>query len=309
MSGLVKPKEYKVEDSNIALLGSDLDKKVRQAAAGTEKAWDAAGKQPGTQIWRIEKFKVIAWPKEQYGSFYDGDSYIILNTYKKPDAPKFYWNIHFWLGKYTTQDEAGTAAYKIVELDDLFGIEPVQYREVMVHESDKFLTLFNNNIKLLSGGVESGFKHVEPTKYQPRLLHVKGKKKIRVTQVDLNRSSLNSGDVFILDHGLKIYQFNGSKAGPMEKQKGAGITRALKEERKSQAQVIVVEETDSGADAEAFWGCLVGGKGTIKTAEEGGSDDAADKAGQSIRRLMHLSDASGKMEFKLIAEGLAINKF
>jgi len=178
----------------------------------------------------------------------------------------------------------------------------------MGHESDKFLTLFNNNIKLLSGGVESGFKHVEPTKYQPRLLHVKGKKKIRVTQVDLNRSSLNSGDVFILDHGLKIYQFNGSKAGPMEKQKGAGITRALKEERKSQAQVIVVEETDSGADAEAFWGCLVGGKGTIKTAEEGGSDDAADKAGQSIRRLMHLSDASGKMEFKLIAEGLAINK-
>jgi len=308
MSGLVKPKEYKVEDSNIAGLGSDLDKKVRQAAAGTEKSWEGAGKNLGIQIWRIEKFKVVHWPKERYGEFFDGDSYILLRTYKEKDAPKIKWDLHFWLGKFTTQDEAGTAAYKTVELDDLLGTEPVQHREVQGHESDLFLGYFNNQIRLLSGGVESGFKHVEPTKYQPRLLWIKGKKKIRVTQVDLNRSSLNSGDVFVLDHGLKIYQFNGTKAGPMEKQKGAGICRALKEERKSQPQVIVVEETDTGADAEAFWGTLVGGKGPIKTAEEGGADDAVEKEIAKVRRLMHLSDASGKMEFKQVAEGNAIKK-
>jgi len=308
MSGLVKPKEYKVEDSNIAGLGSDLDKKIRQAAAGTEKAWEGAGKNLGIQIWRIEKFKVVHWPKERYGEFFDGDSYILLRTYKLPDAPKIKWDLHFWLGKFTTQDEAGTAAYKTVELDDLLGTEPVQHREVMGHESDLFLSYFNNQVRLLSGGIESGFKHVAPASYQPRLLWVKGKKKIRVTQVDLNRTSLNSGDVFILDHGLKIYQFNGTKAGPMEKQKGAAITRALKEERKSQPSVIVVEETDTGADAEAFWGALVGGKGTIKTAEEGGQDDVAEKESAKVRRLMHLSDATGKMEFKLVAEGNAIKK-
>ena len=38
------------------------------------------------QIWRIVKFKVTHWPKEDYGKFYDGDSYIILNTYKKPES-------------------------------------------------------------------------------------------------------------------------------------------------------------------------------------------------------------------------------
>ena len=28
-------------------------------------------------------WQVTHWPKSDYGKFYDGDSYIILNTYKK----------------------------------------------------------------------------------------------------------------------------------------------------------------------------------------------------------------------------------
>jgi len=173
---MLKPKTYDIADSNIANLGSDLDKKIREAAAQTEPAWKNAGQKVGMQIWRIEAFKVKSWPLEQYGSFYDGDSYICLNTYKKEGKEAFYWDVHFWLGTYTTQDEAGTAAYKTVELDDLLGGAPVQHREVQGHESDLFLSYFKNEIKLLSGGVESGFKHVKPEEYKPRLLHLKGKK-------------------------------------------------------------------------------------------------------------------------------------
>jgi hypothetical protein len=166
-----------------------------------------------------------------------------LHTYKKkPDSPAFAWNVHFWLGKFTTQDEAGTAAYKTVELDDLLGGAPVQYREVQgnfnnlisksdsifsEHESSLFLGYFNNTIRILDGGVDTGFRAVEPTKYQARLLHLKGKKKVRVTQVDMSHKSLNSGDVFILDAGLDIYQWNGKKAGPQEKARGAQLSRAI----------------------------------------------------------------------------------
>lgn len=94
------------------------------------------------KIWRIEQFKVKEWPKDQYGKFFTGDSYIILYTYQKPGGEALLHDIHFWLGKETSQDEAGTAAYKTVELDDFLGTLPVQYREVEGFESQSFLRHF-----------------------------------------------------------------------------------------------------------------------------------------------------------------------
>lgn len=45
--------------------------------------------------------------------------YGYLQTYKEdPGSNELFYNLHFWLGEETTQDEAGTAAYKTVELDD-----------------------------------------------------------------------------------------------------------------------------------------------------------------------------------------------
>jgi len=34
----------------------------------------------GTEIWRIEDFKPVALPKSDYGKFYCGDSYIVLQV-------------------------------------------------------------------------------------------------------------------------------------------------------------------------------------------------------------------------------------
>jgi len=300
---MIKQKEYNLADSNIANLGSDLDKKVRVAAAQTEKAWTDAGKVVGIQIWRIEKFNVKSIAKETYGTFFTGDSYIVLNTYKQKDSPKIKWDVHFWLGKFTTQDEAGTAAYKTVELDDLLGGEPVQHREVQGHESDLFLSYFKNEIKLLDGGIESGFRHVEPEKYRPRLLHIKGKKRVRVTEVEFSYKSLNSGDVFVLDAGLNLYQFNGAKAGPGEKMKGAQLCRALDDERKGLPTVHVLEET--GKDLKDFWTAL-GGQGPIQSAEAGGDDSEAEKVGE--KKLFQLSDASGTLTFTEVAKGAAVKR-
>jgi gelsolin len=67
-----------------------------------------------------------------------------LRTYHPPnEKEKLAWDVHFWLGKETSQDEAGTAAYKTVELDDHLRGAPVQHREVQGYESPLFRSYFD----------------------------------------------------------------------------------------------------------------------------------------------------------------------
>lgn len=298
-----KAKQYNISDSNIANLGSELEKNVKLEAAQHEAAWKGIGKEPGVAIWRIEKFKVVPVPKKDYGTFYSGDSYILLYTYK-PAAGKeiMAFDVHFWLGTYTSQDEAGTAAYKTVELDDYLGGLPVQYREIQGHESGRFMTHFPKGLRILDGGVDTGFKHVEHQNYRTRLLHIKGKKHVRVQEVELSVKSLNSGDVFILDGGVDIVQWNGAKAGVMEKAKGAEISQAIEGEREGHARNRVVDE---GHEDDQFWK-LLGGKGPIASAEAGGSDLEEKKVVE--KKLFRLSDASGKFEFTEVGKGDKISK-
>lgn len=293
---MLKEEKIDITTTNLALFGTDVEKEIKKHAAQGEPAWHHAGKVPGVQIWRVEKFQIKEWPKDKYGHFFDGDSYIVLHTYKKED--KLLYNVHFWLGLHTTQDEAGTAAYKTVELDDFLGGVPVQYREVQGSESESFLHLFDK-IVILHGGIDSGFKHVEAEKYRPRLLHIKGTiKRTVVREVPLTTKSLNSGDVFILDDGLKIYQFQGKAASGGEKSKAAQIARGIDDERGSKVQISVLEEHDEAkavdkdkADWDHFWHSL-GGKAAIAP-----HDAASDQQVKVVKQIYKVSDASGKLTF------------
>jgi len=101
---MLKEQHIKLEDSNIANYGGKDHKELKLSSANTEEAWKGAGQKVGNEIWRIEKFKVVHWPKEKYGTFFNGDSYIVLHTYKNPDSDALKYNVHFWLGSETTQD-------------------------------------------------------------------------------------------------------------------------------------------------------------------------------------------------------------
>jgi len=289
-----KPTAYSFVGSNIENLGGELERNCKKTSAECEIEWHKTGKAVGLMIWRIEKFKVVPWPVKQYGSFYDGDSYIVFKTYGNPS--NFQFDVHFWLGAHTTADEAGTAAYKTVELDTFHDDKPVQYREVQGYESERFVSNFPNGIRILNGGIESGFHHVTAEAYKPRLLHLKGRRDIRVEEVPLERASLNSGDVFILDAGLKVYQWNGSKSSGLERNKGAQVSRALDDERGNVELTVLDEGSDQ--KCEAFW-TLLGGHGPIKSAEAGGSDVGV----ASQKKLFQLSDASGHLDFTEVASG------
>jgi gelsolin len=268
---------------------------IKKTHKTVAEEWAGAGKAEGIQIWRVENFTIVAWPADQYGKFYNGDSYIVLKTVKQGNS--FKWDVHFWLGEKTSQDEAGTAAYKTVELDDFLGGSPVQHREVQDFESDLFLSYFKPTIQILQGGVEFGFNKVKLTEYEPRLLHLKGKKRVRVAQVSLTSDSLNSGDVFILDGGLTIFQWNGSKSSVQERSKGGEVARGIRDERPN-AKVVV---SDEGHEEAQFWE-LLGGAGPIASAEEGGDDFETEQSG-TAKALFKLSDATGTLQVTEVAKG------
>jgi len=293
---MLKQKTVDLEDSNCALLGSDTDRAVKKAAAETEPAWKGAGEAPGIQVWRIEKFKVVPYtdfkPFES-AKFFSGDSFIILHTYKEDDSDKLKWNLHFWLGQATTQDEMGTAAYKTVELDTLLDDGPIQYREVEGHESPLFMELFPN-FMTQPGGVDSGFRKVKPEEYVARLLQVKGKgKSVKASGVECKTANLNEGDVFILDNGLQLYVWQGKSSSHFEKRKAAEVANAIRDERLGKAKLEVV---DQGSEPDDFWTPL-GGKGEIAAA----TPDTT--APPPKPKLLRVSDASGTLEFKFEKEG------
>jgi hypothetical protein len=76
-----------LQETNLAELGSQLDKVRRKEEGALEPAWDedtGVGSKAGLWVWRIEQFKVVAVPKRDQGSFYTGDSYIVLNVSDSP---------------------------------------------------------------------------------------------------------------------------------------------------------------------------------------------------------------------------------
>jgi len=308
---LRKNAELKVEESNMAM-PPELQQKLRAAAADGEPAWEPVGKTAGVWIWRIEQFKVVPWPEAEYGNFFTGDSYILLYSYTQGDEPKLYHEIHFWLGRFTTMDEAGTAAYKTVELDDLLGGLAVQFREVQGSESAEFIHALHccpggpKTMHLMEGGVESGFNRVTEEAWIPRLYQVSKQsgQKVKVREVPCCKEALDPGDVFIVDGGKKLFLWVGGSANPWEKNKGNDeATRIADGPGRSGASVERVEE---GEETEGMLELVK--EGTAEQNDElaqfkkqNEHREACAKRGQQVLRL---SDASGEMKFEKVADGL-----
>lgn len=53
-----------------------------------------ADDEPGLQVWRIEKMKLVLIPARLHKEFFKGDCYIVLCT----SQPPLSYNIHTWMG-------------------------------------------------------------------------------------------------------------------------------------------------------------------------------------------------------------------
>ncbi|KAG5376180.1 hypothetical protein IGI04_040776 [Brassica rapa subsp. trilocularis] len=269
-----------------------------------DQALQGCGQKSGIEIWRIESFKPVAVPKESHGKFFTGDSYIVLKTTASRSG-SLHHDIHYWLGKDSSQDEAGSVAVMTVELDSALGGRAVQYREVQGQENEKFLSYFKPCIIPQEGGVASGFNQVKPEEHQTRLYICKGKHVVRVKeashltmscrflltqpgelicshlQVAFARSTLNHDDVFILDTESKIFQFSGSKSSIQERAKALEVVQYIKDTyHDGKCEIAAVEDGRMMADAEAgeFWG-LFGGFAPLPKKPASNDDQTAESDG------------------------------
>ncbi len=333
-NGLVHLKEYDIKDSNVELIGSDIDHRVKYASAAAEPAWNngVVGAQAGLFVWRIEDFQVVAVAAADVGVFYDGDSYIVLHSYRlgSEGSRVLGHEVFFWLGAHTSQDEAGVAAYKTVELDEFLHGAATQHRELQASPSAAFLELFPQRLTIRRGGVATGFTHVEQTAEAaaeaaararpPMLLRVFKQPGattdggIVVHEVAPTPSSLDDGDVFVLVGGAgndAVYVWQGRSSSPMEKAKAAvvaqdlvtpahtgGVKVVAQDEGRAILVVRFLEGADGGASEPASAAPPSYRAPRPVASEAGGS-------GSRPPKLWRLSDAAGALSFDLVRDGAA----
>ncbi|XP_053564187.1 advillin [Bombina bombina] len=264
-------------------------------------AFKAVNKAPGLIIWRIEKMDLALVPQKAHGNFYDGDCYLLLSTRKSGSS--LLYDIHYWIGKDSSQDEQGSAAIYTIQLDDYLGGSPVQHREVQNYESDTFKGYFKQGIIYKKGGVASGMKHVDTNTYDvKRLLHVKGKRNVTATEVELSWLSFNLGDVFLLDLGKVIIQWNGPQSNTTERMKGMLLAKDIRDRERGGRMEIAIVEGDHEQESPELMKLMIStlGERTNKIGQ-GTADEVADQKQKSNIMLYHVSDAGGHMEVTEVA--------
>ncbi|KAG5559191.1 hypothetical protein RHGRI_008940 [Rhododendron griersonianum] len=251
-----------------------------------DPAFQGAGQKSGIEIWRIENFRPVPVSKSAHGKFFTGDSYVVLKTIALKSGALRH-DIHYWVGKDTSQDEAGAAAIKTVELDAALGGRAVQYREIQGRETEKFLSYFKPCIIPQEGGVSSGFKHVEAEEHITRLFVCKGKHVVQVKEVPFARSSLSHDDIFILDTKSKFFQFNGSNSSIQERAKALEVVQYIKDTyHDGKCEIAAIEDGKLMADADTgeFWG-FFGGFAPLPRKTANDEDKAADAVSTSLFRV------------------------
>jgi Gelsolin repeat len=250
---MLRQETLDISQTNLANFGTELEYKIKQASAEGElafKRWVVDGSvSTGTFLWRVNNFRLEEVSGDHTPDFFRGDCYLALSVTGSKTHPTC--NIFYWIGDSTSIDEAGTVAYKAFELDNVLtarNFHATQYREVCGVESDLFLSNFPG-MRILAGGYDSGFHHVEAQEHKNRLLRVY---RDTTVEVPLQWGSLRTNGVFILDAGKKIYQWSGRKAEVRLRGPAMAAVRELDDVRGILSQVIVLTEGEICSDSDSF---------------------------------------------------------
>ncbi|XP_036287697.1 villin-like protein [Pipistrellus kuhlii] len=197
------------------------------------------------QIWILKDLKLVPVPEGAYGNFFEEHCYVVLHVPQGLRAtqgtPK---DLHYWIGKKADIEAEGAAGNFVQDLQEMLGSAIVQHREVQGHESDCFCSYFRPGVIYRKGGLASALKHVETNMYNiQRLLRIRGRKHVSATEVEFSWDSFNKDDIFLLDLGKVMIQWNGPKSSVSERARALTLTCSLQDrERAGRAQIGVVDD-------------------------------------------------------------------
>eukprot|EP00026_Physarum_polycephalum_P000052 Phypoly_transcript_00052.p2 GENE.Phypoly_transcript_00052~~Phypoly_transcript_00052.p2 ORF type:complete len:674 (+),score=100.69 Phypoly_transcript_00052:1462-3483(+) len=228
-------------------------------------------------IWRIEEFEKVAHPRNMYGQFFMGESYIIHYAYTVTPGGKDQHIIFFFIGRDCPTNDKGTAAYLTVELDETLGSSSTQVRVVQDKEPAPFLAIFKGRY-IVHAGKTADYNPEAP---KTRLYDIRGKDDIHVHAVecDLKSSSLHSGHAFVLQTPTEVFAWNG-KYAPQHEQSVALSTATI---LSTHASVVKIDE---GKEPASFWDAL-GLKGEYYTPPSHPT---------AVPRLFLCTNASGRVD-------------
>lgn len=187
---------------------------------------------PEPIVFHIQKGRLVRMPDP--GAFGRGDCYLVDAGMK----------IYLWIGPKSSVDEKFlTAAAAVMSDADREGKGDIDRIEGG-NEPDDFKALFDD-FRLTDEDTEGILKkvHLESHEYKLWRVHREGDETF-FAEVPMNKSSLKTDDVFILDTWDDIFVWRGKGATAREKFDGTILARRYDAERVGVQDIEIIEEGD-----------------------------------------------------------------
>lgn len=204
------------------------------------------------QVWKVDDFKKVEIPKEKYGEFYCGESYIVLYTYiwKNKDC----YLIYFWQGRKSRVQEKGSSALLTIQLDDQLQGQAKEVRVVQNKEPEHFLRIFKGKFFIHLGRDESGDESkANAPSNEAKMWQVGGTNEwdVKAIQIPCAARFLNSRFSYIITKDESSYVWHGMAASEHEKafaERSATFGNLNK----------VVIRMEEGSETPQFWEAIGG---------------------------------------------------
>ncbi|MCY3414038.1 MAG: hypothetical protein INQ03_20510 [Candidatus Heimdallarchaeota archaeon] len=180
--------------------------------------------------------------------FKDGDVYVIDN-----DS-----DLYIWIGKDSSVDEKGAGAWVANKIDNQErGGEPNVYTVLQGEESDEFKSLLN--FEVIDDDTPGFLKSAELDMVEYKLFRIFTKEETFafdeafIEEVPLDKSSLKSEDVFVLDGNENVYLWVGNQANREERMEGQKVLQKIDAERSYLPLQYTIYEDEGGKTEKAFY--------------------------------------------------------